>query len=217
MSFIQHWRRLLAVKQITVTPGSEAPGRSIREFDGFVKPESVDFEVDTPVFEGDVLEWDDRGIRRRVHVNQVDVYDAGSAFMRHIAARYSSAARPSRSPGTVSGGGHMIIINGSHVNVAVDGSSITQQMAVSPGYEEITNAVGKALALIEETAGVDPDDVEAARDSATLVVQEAAKPEPDEKVMKRGLAVVRGVLTSAANSGAGALASELVGQLFVGG
>ena len=218
MGFIQHWGRLLGVKQVTVTPGGEAPGRRIEEYDGLVKPESVDFEVDTPVFEGDVLEWDDRGVRRRVHVTQVDVFDAAAAssFMQHVAARYSTVAPPPRSSRMTSGGGHTIIVNGSHVNVAVDGSTVTQQLAVSPGYEKLADAVGRALAVIEETSGVDPDEIEAARESATLVVQEVAKPAPNEKAIKRALTVVKGVLTSAANAGAGALASGLISQLVLG-
>lgn len=220
MSFIQHWGRLLGVKQITVTPGPEAPGRVVREFDGLVKPESVDFEVDTPVFDGDVLEWDDRGTRQRVHVTKVDVYDAAaaSAMMRHIAARYSkapSAARRAAAPAGNSSG-HVFIVNGSRVNIAVDGSTVTQQMAVSPGFERLVDSVGKAIAVIEDTSGVDPDEIEAARDSALLIMEEAAKPAPDEKLIKRALPVLKGVLTSAANAGAGALASGLAGQLFIG-
>ncbi|ROQ59098.1 hypothetical protein EDF36_2558 [Rathayibacter sp. PhB152] len=111
----------------------------------------------------------------------------------------------------------MIIVNGSNVNVAVEGSSITQQLPVSAGFEKLADAVGRAIAIIEETAGVDPDEVEAARDSATVVLMEASKPAPDESAIKRALPTVKGVLTSAANAGAGALASGLIGQLVLAG
>lgn len=220
MSFVQHWSRLGSAKTVTVTPGTQMPERGVRELRGLAKSDAIDFEVDDLVFDGDSLEWDDRGSRQTAQVTNVEVFDAptASAFMKHISAKYSKHSLGSqRQHGGNASGGHMIIVNGSNVTVAVEGSSITQQLPVSAGFEKLADAVGRAIAIIEETAGVDPDEVEAARESATVVVTETSKPAPDESVIKRALPTIKGVLTSAANAGAGALASGLIGQLVLVG
>jgi hypothetical protein len=213
MTFIQQFGHAFGTKRVTITPGSENPERQVAVFDALVQPKSIDFEVDVPVYEGDHLQWEDpRGGTRSTFATDVEVFDAGSRSLRHISVKYGAKAATPRSPAS---SGHVIVINGNHVNVALEGSTITQQVPVSAGYEALADAVGRALALIEQTQGVDPDEVDAARESATLVVQETAKPEPDQSIIKRLLPTIRGVLTSAANSGAGAAATALVTQLFV--
>lgn len=219
MSFIEHWGRLAGVKQISILPGDESPGRDVQVLAGIVRDDEVDFEVGTPVFEGDQLEWEDpRGGKRKVFVTSVEMREPpiASEFMRHWAAHYSSKAPLSASSSHRSGG-HTIVVNGSNVNIAIEGSTITQQLPVSGGYEGLADAVGRALALIEETKGVDAEEADAARESATLLLAETTKPEPDRKQIKRLILVLKGVLTSAANAGAGAAATGLIGQLFVAG
>ena len=205
---------------VTVAPGTQMPERGVRQLRGLAKSGAIDFEVDDLVFDGDTLEWDDRGSRQIAQVTSVEVFDApmASAFMKHISAKYSkrSAGFPGNASGNASGG-HMIIVNGSNVNVAVEGSSITQQMPVREGFEKLADAVGRAIAVIEGTAGVDPHEVEVARESATVVLTEMSKPEPDTSAIKRALPSIKGVLTSAANAGAGAIASGLIAQLMLGG
>jgi hypothetical protein len=217
MSFIQHWGPRAGVKRIKVIPGSEGPFREVEIFDGIVQKDEVDFEVGTPVFEGDQMEWDDpRGGSRKVFVTSVEMRDPpmASAFMRHWSALYSSTPPPAASSAS-SHGGHVIVVNGSNVNIALDGSSVTQQVPVTAGYESLADAVGRALAVIERTTGVDPEEVEMARESATMLVEESAKPAPDRSAMKRALAGLRGVLGSAASSGAGAAATAIVNQLML--
>lgn len=220
MSFVQHWSRRKPVKTVTVTPGTQMPERGVQQLRGIATSGAIDFEVDDLVFDGDTLEWDDRGSPQIAQVTSVDVFDSrgGSAFMKHISAKYSKRAHGSpHHPTGNSSGGHTIIINGSNVAVAVEGSSITQQLPVTAGFEKLADAVGRAIAIIEETAGVDPDEVQAARESATVVVTEVSKPAPDESVIKRALPTIKGVLTTAATAGAGALASGLIGQLGLSG
>ncbi|MGO1735624.1 MAG: hypothetical protein ACTHZ9_04785 [Leucobacter sp.] len=212
MTFIQTFGRTFGTKRVNVTPGAEAPGRNVEVFDGLVQPKSVDFNVDTPIYVGDQLTWDDpRGGQQHVYATHVDVLDAGSRNMRHISVKWAKTPPVPASP---SGNGHVIVVNGSNVNIALEGSTITQQVPVAAGYEQLADAVGRALALIEATQGIDPDEVDAAREAATLVVEEAAKTEPDPRVLKKLLLPLRGVLTSAANSGAGAAASALITQLM---
>lgn len=216
MTFIQQFGRTLGTKQVTVTPGGKKPGREVSVFEALIQSKTVDFNVDTPVYEGDQLEWDDpRGGRQRVYAAKVKVFDAGSSSMRHISIEHSEEPPAPKRPIPGIAGGHVIVINGNNVNVAVEGSTITQQVPVAAGFEALADAVGRALALIEQTQGVDGDEVEAAREAATLVVEESSKEKPSESVIKKLLPTIRGVLNSAAAAGAGAAATGLVGQLFV--
>lgn len=219
MTFIQQFGRTFGTKQVSVTPGPERPGREIQVFEGLVQGKTADFNVDTPIYEGDELEWDDpRGGRRRVYAIKVEALEAGgqmSSFMGHLKVQYADSPPRSAATNRGTGGGHVIVINGSNVNVALEGSTITQQVPVSAGYESLADAVGRALAIIEQTEGVDLDEVEAAREAATMVVEESAKPDPNPSAIKRLLPTIRGVLASAAAAGAGVAASGLVAQLFV--
>lgn len=212
MSFIQTFGRTFGTKRVTVTPGAEQPERAVADFEALVQTDSVDFNVDTPIYEGDLLEWDDpRGAKMRVYASGVEVFDAGSKNLRHISVKWAKNAPLLARP---SGAGHTIVVNGSNVNIALEGSTISQQLPVQAEYGVLADAVGRALAYIEQTTGVDPVEVDAAREFATGIIEESAKPSPDVNVIKRLLPTLRGVLTSAANAGAGSAASQLVSQLF---
>lgn len=216
MGYLETFGAAFGTKAVRITPGPKKPGRDVVEVQAIVQTKSVGFAVDTPVYEGDQLTWaDPRGGDTTMWAMEVHVSDAqgAAADLAHIRVVPSpTPLQPSRSAGK---GGHTVIINGSHVNVALEGSTITQQVPVNAGYQDLADAVGRALAIIEETAGVDPDEAEAARESAVRVLEETAKSEPNASAIKRLLPTLRGVLTSAASSGAGAAASALVDQLFV--
>ncbi|MHA6667496.1 hypothetical protein ACX3O0_01365 [Homoserinimonas sp. A447] len=181
-----------------------------------MQTKTVGFNVDTPVYEGDQLSWSDpRGGEAVVWAHEVNVADAPGmpSEMAHITVKFSKTApHRSRAP---PGSGHTIIIHGSHMNVALEGSSITQQVPVTEAYQGLADAVGRALAIIEQTDGVDEDEAVVARESAVGVLEESAKPHPDPTVIKRLLPTLRGVLTSAASAGADSAATALVSQLFV--
>lgn len=217
MGFIEQFGGAFGTKDVTVTPGPERPERNVETFAAVVTANRAQFSVDTPVFEGDTLEWaDPRGGTMKRLAAKVNVNDPGgeAASLAHINVHLSEASATKPAPSPVRSDGHVIVVNGSNVNIALEGATITQQVPVSAGYEALADAVGKALAIIEETAGVDPDEVEYAREAATVVVEESAKPSPDQSIIKRALPTIRGVLTAAASSGAGAAASGLVAQLF---
>lgn len=214
--YLETFGGAFGTKTVRITPGPEKPGREVVEVQAIVQAKSVGFAVDAPVYEGDQLTWSDpRGGETTVWAREVHVSDAQglNADMAHIRVIPStSAPQRARPTGRV---GHTVIIHGSHVNVALEGSSITQQVPVSAGFQDLADAVGRALAIIEQTEGVDPDEADVARESAVRVLEESAKEEPDASVIKRLLPTLRGVLTSAASSGAGAAATQLVSQLFV--
>lgn len=215
-SYLETFGSAFGTKTVRITPGPEKPGREVVEVQAIVQSKSIGFAVDAPVYEGDQLTWaDPRGGETTMWAAEVHVSDAqgDAADLAHIRV-VPSSSRPqqSRSTGVV---GHTLIINGSHVNVALEGSTITQQVPVSAGYQDLADAVGRALAIIEQTESVDSDEAAVARESAVRVLEESAKPEPDVGIIKRLLPTIRGVLSAAATSGAGAAASGLVGQLFV--
>ena len=217
-TFIQQFGRTFGTKTVRITPGPEHPGRGIVEVEGVVQTKTVGFNVDTPVYEGDQLTWTDpRGGETTVWAEKVDVADAGgmmSSFMAHINVTFRSKPPTStRSPR--GGNGHTIVVRGNNVNVALDGSRISQQVSVTQGYESLSDAVGRALALIDADEDVDPDEAEAARDAAGAVLEQTAKPAPDERVIRRGLPTLRGVLNSIAQGSSGAAAATLVEQLFL--
>ncbi|MGI6878817.1 hypothetical protein [Microbacterium sp. gxy059] len=217
-TFIEEFGRTFGTKQVRVTPGDQRPGRTVETFEGQVQDKGVGFNVDTPVYEGDQMEWDDpRGGTRVVWVTAAHVRDPGGSFpshMKHVMAEYSDR-RPTSERDAPGATGHVIVVNGSHVNIAVDGSTVTQQVPVAPGFEELADRVGQAIATIEEAAALDPDEVEVAREVGAQILEEASKPTPDTKLIKRALPTLRGVLQSVVNAGAGAAASGLVAQLFV--
>lgn len=212
--FIETIGRTLGTKAVLVSPGEIRPDRAPKEFEAQVQAAKAFFDITTPVYEGDLLEWDDpRGGRKTVYAALVKVNDAGgdAADLAHIAVTFADS-KPSVARAA---SGHHIEVRGNNINLAINGSTITQQMAVSPEWMRLADDVGRALALIEETPDLDDDEVGAARDAATVLLEEVAKSDPDTKVVKRLLPTIRGVLQSAANAGAAAGAAALVGQLFV--
>lgn len=216
MGYLETFGSAFGTKTVRIIPGREKPGREVVEVQAIVQAKSVGFAVDAPVYEGDQLTWaDPRGGETTVWAKEVHVSDAQgqAAELAHI--RVVPSTKAPGLPLSAGRGGHTVIINGSHVNVALEGSTIAQQMPMSAEYRDLANAVGRALALIEQTAEVDPDEADVAREAAVGVLEESAKPEPDVSVIKRLLPTLRGVLASAASSGAGAAASALVAQLFV--
>ncbi|GGD33168.1 hypothetical protein GCM10010915_11960 [Microbacterium faecale] len=217
-SFIEVFGGTFGTKTVRVVPGPEKPEREVAEFEGVVQTKTVGFNVDTPVYEGDELTWaDPRGGETTVWASKVDVSDAGghmASELSHINVTFSKVP-PSDEPHPAIGGGHTIVVSGSHVNVAVDGSRISQQISVAGGYEQLSDAVGQALALIESCKEVQADEIAVARTAAKTLLEEASKATPDEGAIRRNLPVLRGVLTAVANSTAGALASGLIGQLFI--
>jgi hypothetical protein len=209
--------RALGTKSVLITPGARKPGREALEVEAHVQAAKAYFDVTTPVYEGDTVEWDDpRGDRRTAYVRAVKVNDAGGdlAELAHIAVEFTDD-RPDDASRIQSDKGHTIHVRGNNINIAVNGSTITQQLAVTPEWQKLANAIGRSLAVIEDAGSIDSDEVEVARDAASVALEELANDQPDASVVKRALPALRGVLQSAANAGASALASGLMGQLFI--
>ncbi|MFE6254563.1 hypothetical protein [Agromyces sp. NPDC057865] len=191
------------------------------ELEAQVQGSKAYFDIDAPVYDGDEIEIPDprgAGGTRTVYVTNVKINQAPmSSSMSHLAVSYSATppVAPVSPESSQVFNGPVVVVSGSHVNVAFDKGKISQQQPVSPGYEQLAQAVGDALKAIEATHGLDPDERENAREASAAVLGEVVKPDPDRSIVKRGLAMLRGTLQAAIAAGAGAVAKGLIEQLFV--
>lgn len=94
MSLPPHVRRLgTKTVQIVRNEGTEHEERFSAE--AHVQPKSGFFGIDTPVYEGDVVEFEDpRGGTTRVVAADVQVFDVGPAQMRHIQVTWGKSPAP---------------------------------------------------------------------------------------------------------------------------
>ncbi|WP_167047549.1 hypothetical protein [Salinibacterium sp. ZJ454] len=217
-SFIERIGRTFGTQPVIII---HRPGESTEErhnLEAQVQGSKAFFNVDAPVYDGDVMEIiDPRGGTRTVHITDVKINQAGgsmSSHMSHIAASFSSRPRQEQTKSQIIHG-NAVIVSGNHVNVALDSAQIHQNAPITPGYEDLARALNEVLTLLESTRELDPDERAAAQDAAATVLNEIVKTSPDKSVVKRTLPLLRGVLQSAASAGAGAAATGLIGQLFV--
>ncbi|WP_144836196.1 hypothetical protein [Kocuria rosea] len=99
--------------------------------------------------------------------------------------------------------GPVITINGDGAQIAWDNNEVNQtshvqkEEVVTPGYEPVAQALKDILGGLSET-GIDVGDQAMVVDESIEVLEEITKPEPDQGVVKRGLALVKGVLSPVA-------------------
>lgn len=181
------------------------------------------FDLDTPIYEGDVVEMDDpRGGTRRLHVTKVDLNDVrgSGAFhgMSYIEAHWTDGApRPSAAPTTTTYNAPVVHVHGDHAQLAWDNQSVTQSSGdgatISAGYVDLARAVTDALGLLEAADDVDAEDVTIAREGAETVLAQVTSDRPDASIIRKGLAVLRGVLSTAANAAATESGRSLIAAL----
>lgn len=96
------------------------------------------------------------------------------------------------------------VYNGPVVNVHGDRAQIswgnrdvyqgrTEQQEIAPGFEAITQALVSTLGHLAEV-GLDEEERSTAEQAANEVLGEVTKGHPDSGVVKRGVAVVKGIL-----------------------
>ena len=180
------------------------------------------FNIDAPVYVGDIIEMPDpRGGVRRMHVTKVDITDVRNqpAFSRmsHINAHWTEIAPRPTQPATVYNGPVVNVTAGDHAQIAwANQGGVTQQHVqadVTAGYEALAVAVTRALDLLTTTRDVDPEDQDIARDAALQVLDEIVTPTPDRSVIRRGLATMRGLLATASTAAASEGGRALIGML----
>ncbi|TWH52621.1 hypothetical protein L612_002000000320 [Rhodococcus rhodochrous J38] len=190
-----------------------------------IQSEAGYFDLDTPIYEGDIVELEDpRGGRRQLHVERVDIRDHRNspdfAWSSNITA-YWGIPR-AKSP-TTTYHGPVVNINGSHAQVAWDNSGTVNQnstpQAVTEGYENLARAVADALELISKSANVEPDERELAEETGHAILAEVVETEPNRSAIKRSLATLRGIIAplamTAAVTGTEAGVQQLIEQLAI--
>ena len=96
------------------------------------------------------------------------------------------------------------VYNGPVVNVLGDGAQLAwdnrdvyqgrrEQQEIAPGFEAITQALVSTLEHLAEV-GLNKEDRITAEDAASDVLSEVTKESPDRGVIRRGVAIVKGIL-----------------------
>lgn len=219
-SFMEDMARTFGTRMVSVVHNA-GQHDEVRhdEVEALVQQKSAMFAVDAPVHEGDRLELPDpRGGIRTLYVTHVKITEVGDVGdfgpdLDHIEAAFrDSPPQPTERAQHVYG--DQYVITGSNgVNIVTRGGTLNQ--TATPGYEELAQRIQQVLDVLNTTGDLDEEEREVGRDAASTALDELVQPEPNQRVVKGALAALRGVLGSAANAGAGAAASGLVGQLFL--
>lgn len=89
--------RQLGTKTVTVIHDEGTSSEVRVDVEAHIQPDSGFFPVDAPIYEGDVVEFDDpRGGITRRSVRAVKVYDVGSRSMHHIHVEWGATPHPVR-------------------------------------------------------------------------------------------------------------------------
>lgn len=190
-----------------------------------IQSDSGYFDLDTQIYDGDIVELDDpRGGRRQLYVERVDVRDHRSspefAWSSNITAYWGTPSTASPSV-TTTYNGPVVNVSGGHAQLAWGNSGTVSQgsapQTVADGYEDLARAVTEALELLSRAEDVDPDDRAHAEETGRSILAEVVEAEPNRSALKRGLATLRGIVAplalTAANTGAEAGIQQLIEQL----
>lgn len=190
-----------------------------------IQPELGFFELDTPIYEGDLVEVDDsRGGKRTLYVAVVNMYKT-SSNLKHTEVKWGPQPATHNSPASPTSQGHhtyngpVVIINGDQAQVAWNGGSVNRtDNAIAQEFTALAVAVTDALKLV--VTGADPDEAQVAEDASKEILEELTKKEPERKKVRAGLATLRGILTTvttaAATGSAGGAIEELMRRLTLG-
>ncbi|MBT2568136.1 hypothetical protein J7I84_16845 [Arthrobacter sp. ISL-85] len=163
------------------------------------------FDVDAPIYEGDTVEAPDpRGGTHEYYVERVDITDTNGATafqgMSHITAAWGTKPQAPAPYGISSShvyNAPVINIQGNRAQIAWGNDTVSQNSGatstVAQGYEEIAKTVAAALQNLP-AADLDEDDKEVATEAAERIRKEITANKPDSKVLRRGLATLKGTL-----------------------
>lgn len=97
MSQLPPGMRHLGVKQVVVVRDGGTDAETRFEVEAHIQPETGFFPVDTPIYEGDIVEFPDpRGGTTRKTAAAVEVYDVGSPSVQHTEVKWGDAPAPAR-------------------------------------------------------------------------------------------------------------------------
>ena len=205
-SFMDSFGRGFPRQVATIIPGPSGPSRSHSEVQAMIQGSAGFFDVDTQIYEGDIVELDDpRGGRRQHRVESIEINDGGDSpsfqSLSHIKAVWSGPLSPAaveQSGSTHIHNGPVINNHGGRMQVAWDNVQVSQTQnlteTVTTGYEQIADTMAKVIGGLQ-AARLEEDEHEIVLESSEDVLREVVKPEPDKRLIKRCLASIRGVLT----------------------
>jgi hypothetical protein len=216
--FLARTRSSFGTEDVIVIHNEGQPGERRFTVEAHVQPELGFFELDTPIFEGDVVEMTDpRGGARRLGVAKVDLYKSTSLAHTEVKWGSPAAAAPGRARDVYNG--PVVIINGDRAQVAWDGGRNSIREEVSPEFKALAVAVSTALELLASSEGLSPDDLTLARDTGSEMLEQMTKSKPDPSKLRPGLAILRGILATVvvagASGAAGGAIEELLRQLVI--
>jgi hypothetical protein len=182
------------------------------------------FEVDTPIYIGDMVELPDpRGGVRHMHVTKVDIQDTrdnpSMAHMAHIHAHWTEQPPTAPKPATVYHG-PVVQVTGDHAQIAWGNRDVAQTVRteIAPGFDDLARALTATLQLLPNLE-MDDEDRQAATETADELLAQIVQPSPDRSALRRGLAAVRGLIAPALTAGTTAAASaagrSLIEQLVL--
>lgn len=215
-SFLQGFGSSFPQHDVVIVHDAGNPSEKRTKSRAILQSSSGTFDLDAPIYEGDTVEAPDpRGGIREYYVQRVDITDTNGATafegMSHITAEWGAKPQPPASPAIASSHVYhapVINIHGNRAQVAWGNYAASQNSGstfnVAPGYEEIAKVVAAALQNLQ-SADIDEDDKELAIESAENVLKEATANKPDSKILRRGLATLKGILgglVSGATTGA---------------
>ena len=99
--------------------------------------------------------------------------------------------------GTTVYNGPVVNVHGDRPQIAWSNRDVYQgskeQREIAPGFEAIAQALVSTLEHLAEV-GLEDDDRTTAEDAANEVLSEVTKDQPDRGVIRRGIAIVKGIL-----------------------
>lgn len=221
MGFIETHGAVFGPEDVVIIHDRGKPTEERIDARGIIQGKSGQFNIDTPIYEGDFIEADDpRGGKRHLYARAVKLNGTGGvaslADMAHSSVEWGEP--PSDKSGRMAT--PIVIVNGNNTQVAFNNGSVRQSQVtknVPAGFDEMAKAVGEILRRLDELPEADR---EVASNAANELLVEVVREEPDESKIRRLSAQLKGVLAPVAlgvakgvGSGLGLWAQGLIGQL----
>ncbi|WP_102157717.1 hypothetical protein [Zhihengliuella halotolerans] len=199
-------------KDVVIIHGGGTESETRTECRAIVQSSSGQFNVDTPIYEGDIVELaDPRGGMRRLYVVDVDVVDLGSdpdfGGMSHIRAEWSTRA-PAKETAPAQNNAPVIHITGGNAQMAWNNQSVVQTSISASVDSDLTSAIREALEHLSGLPDVNHDELQMAREDARSALHELEADEPNVGVLRRSLSSLRGVVAASMQSAANAASAD---------
>lgn len=187
--------------------------------EGHIQPESGFFEVDTPIYEGDLVEVKDpRGGTRTLYAAAVNQFQGGSSMINHTEVKWGPRPNLARVDSPVNQVHHtynapVVIINGDQAQVAWDGGTNNRTDQIPPEFVQLAASVAEALELLSREGVVDPEDATIAEEVGRDLLEEMTQSAPEPRKIRSGLATLRGLLATVSGAAGTGLATGSIEEL----